>query len=621
MAEIDWGLAKPGVDPVSAYVGGLKTGTDLAQQAKARQAFQGYDPENPLPTVNALLQVGAVPEATAVSNIAYQTQQRKLLAMGMNGLINPSGALPAAPAATPVSGSSPAAAPAPGAPSAPQAAAQPDPASLTPDQKAHAMQTADTFDQIGVQLAGLPYEQRKAALAAETPALVARGLPADQISSFDPTDDNIAMVHQQVAQLRGQLSAPAAGSAPVVQVPGAPGEAQGAPAAAPAQSAPAGGPALDLRNPNTQRSLEAMALGGGNIDPLVALGTATMPKYDATRSGLVYDERTGKFTNSGPNEQGIAYDIDPNTGDVIGAHNVPGYVEASATQVGTKAAAEAAGKLPYVGATSRAEAGGEGAGKAPFEMVHVKMPADATHPGGYEADMTLAQFKAMGGGAAPGAGAGSSAGPGAEAFAKTDADAYSKTLATVGDPTTMIGYQNKAQVAQQAVNAAMAINPNAWTPGSKAVANALNVVGLDSKKANDLSYYSSLIPQVTRGSFATFPRLEKEFELVKDAIPSLKTPRDAAALTFASIAATNNRNAAYSRFATQYDGPPSQRALNKAWLANPQSQTSLFADPVFKNLTIDGKPAVYVNPTPAPNGHVYGVFRPGSANAQTFLVH
>lgn len=637
MAEINWGLLQQPTSPVAAYVGGLQTGKQLGQQQHVLDALKTYDPTNPTPTVNSLLQVGAIPEASGIAQVGFQNQQRQILSQGMNALLQsqqpPQPAAPQAPPAQP----------------APTQAAPTDPSQLNPDQQAHALQTADLFDQVGIQLSQMPYEQRKAALAAATPSLVARGISADQIAGFDPTDQNLAAAHEQIAQLRGQIggngqpmqtttdTSPApvadpsgAGAVPVVApaaaAPQVAATGPGAPQVA-ASPAPAGGPAINLRDPATVHAIEMMSMGGANVDPLIALGNANLPKYSATRSGIVFDENTGKFVRGGPNEQGIAYDVD-GSGNVSAAHNVPGYVDASAVQAATKAAAEAAGKLPYAGPTAQAESGGHAAGEAPYEVQEIHNSDGTTSKGVLSVvngKTVWTPLQPSAAASAAGAGSGgnfnTSITPNAKSFQEKDADAFSHTVSTVGDPSTMIGYQNKAATATQAVNNAMALDPNAGTPFQAKLANILNIAHLDGKQANNLSYYASLIPQVTRGSFATFPRLEKEFELVKDAIPSMATPRDAAALTFATIAAVNNRNAAYSKFVAGYKGDTSQRALNQAWLASPQSQTSLFADPVFKNLTMGGKPAVYVNPTPAPNGHTYGVFRPGTPQAQTFLVN
>src|SRR6185312_5479553 len=369
---------------------------------------------------------------------------------------------------------------------------------------------------------------------------------------------------------------------------------------------------------------------------ITSLGSAVLPTMDVTRSGLVFDKHTGKFVNAGPNEQGIEYNIDPSSGRITGAHNVAGYPEATAEQERAREAAKQGVDVQFAGPRARAEAAGHGAGAAPYEVVEIPNSDGSVSKGVLHVDAQgntyFLPIRAVGSPqGAPGQPApsvGTSQTPGAKTFAEHDAAALMDTIQKEASPERQVALQGAIASAQQAVKSAMAINPNEWTPANLQIQKTLNAISasspikFDTSKANDLSYYQTLIPQITRGSFSTFPRLEKEFELVKDAIPSLKTPRDAAALTFATIAATNQRNLDFAMFATQYtaSGNTSEAGLNRAWQASALGQRSLFADPTFQGLQIDGKPATFINPKPAPNGHVYGVFRPGTPYAQTFLV-
>lgn len=673
-AEIDWSLAKPLPDFLGGALNAYATGRGLAQQLGVQRALAnaGTDPASAIPQ---LLAFGDLPAATAVSNMAFQTQQRRLLTAGANALIGgspTSGAGGGVQTATPQPGQS-----APGQNALPQAGAQPDLSNATPQQVAHIGGVLDTFDRLGVELSSLPYNQRQARIQQERPTLISQGIPQQVLDGFDPTDTNIANAHNAVAETRRHLMASAPGAA---QGPGAPApvadpnapqavpDAAAPPAppvvAAPPQAGPGGpsapspqagpasasagppppvspsgpttgasqpqqGPAVDLNNPNTARALEMMALGGGDVGPIVNIGTATMPKYSATRSGLVFDEHSGKFVNAGPNDQGIVPQID-GQGNVIGARELPGYDEALANQAGAKARGEASGRLPYVGPTKRAEAAGEHAGAAPYTPIEIDNGDGTTAKGvisvGPDGTTRFTRIQ-PGAGAQAVPGAPGQAAPafnqsqstGEKAFSAEDAKNFGETVEQAG-PEAQLALQSHVATAQQAVHAAMALNPNAFTPKVKQVADLFNAFGLDSSKSNELNYYSSIIPQVTRASFATFPRLEKEFELVKAAIPSMASPRDAAALTFATIAAVSQRNLDFLRFTNNYQGPHSEASLNKAWQNSPDGQKSIFAEPIYRGLTMSGKPLVYVNPNQAPNGHVYGVFRPGTPQAQTFLV-
>lgn len=653
-AEIDWSLFKPPGDQVTTALNAYETGRALAQKYGVQKALAdaASSPGGISSAVGPILAYGDIPDAATVSNIGYQQVQRQNLQTGYGMVFGGSpvgaGGATQAPVVQPPQ-------PQPAQPTAQPAAEpqqpQPSPqhfASIPPEGLAKVNGYLDTLDRLGVELSSLPYDQRAARLAQEKPALVAAGVPQNVLDGFDPTDANIAQAHEGVAETRRMLPGGAASAqdpqqgapqavaptaappaAPQAPMPpqAAPQAPMASPAPQPAATQPAQGHGLNLQDPNVQRGLMLIQAGGGDIGPIVALGTAAMPKYSATRSGLIFNEHTGQFERSGPNEQGIEYEIGP-TGNVIGSHNVPGYVDASAVQAATKAAAEASGKLPFVGPAARAQAAGEHAGAAPYEVHEIPNGDGSTTSGILRVINGKTVFVplqpgpgAQAGAAAPGLPApafGRSQPTAEKAFSAEDATNFGKTVEQAG-PEQQMAVQSHIVTAQQAVHAAQSINPNAWTPQVKAVADTLNALGLDSKQANDLNYYASIIPQVTRASFSTFPRLEKEFQLVKAAIPGLTTPRDAASLTFATIAAVNERNLAFLKFTNDYQGAHSEAALNKAWQASPQGSASIFADPIFRGLTMDGKPAVYINPTPH-NGHTYGVFRPGTKDAQTFLV-
>lgn len=659
---VDWGILQPQPAVADTYLKGFTQGQAMAKDQVVRSAFAKLATD-PAGAQADLLRVGAIPEASAIANLQNQQAQRSLLTAAYAKLgfgPNAPNAITGQPAVQPAAQPAPAADPtfdataAPGnvahppigADGQPAPAGQapqdvPHPSDLNPDQAAHALDMSHAFDALGMEVAGLPYADRMARIAAEKPQLLAKGVPEQAIDGFDPTDENIAKIHGEMAQLRGMLPPTAAASFPGGgQQAATPAGGQVQPTAQPSPAQPATGGGFNLLDPNTQQGLQALSIVDPQAaGPMISLGTAVMPGFEGGRPGApIIDKHTGKITGFAPEADGRQMVSDGQGGWKMVV--LPGATEAGSQIARSTAAATAegkgAGELSHAGALAHVTASGKGAGEAPYQLITVQMPPDEQHPGGFTAQMTLDQFKAYqgggsaggtGGGGAPGAASGGphaalgqSGGPGAEQFAKTDADAYSKTVATVADPTTINGLQNGITSARQAVIAAQAINPNAFTPREANVAAVLNSVGLDSARANDLAYYKSLIPQVTKGSFTTFPRLEKEFELVKDAIPQLSTPRDAAALTFATIAARKAKDLAYSQFASQYQGTPSQRALNQAWQASPQAQASIFADPVFRNLTMDGKPAVYINQTAAPNGHIYGVFRPNTPNQQTFLV-
>ena len=79
-------------------------------------------------------------------------------------------------------------------------------AGLDAGGRARAAEQAEMLASVGAGLSGLAYADRRAVLAHMTPALGARGLPAEAIASFDPTDANLAAVVGQARALGDHLA-------------------------------------------------------------------------------------------------------------------------------------------------------------------------------------------------------------------------------------------------------------------------------------------------------------------------------------------------------------------------------------------------------------------------------
>jgi hypothetical protein len=377
-------------------------------------------------------------------------------------------------------------------------------------------------------------------------------------------------------------------------------------------------PGINIRDPRTQRFLAALDLVGNPAGKtLTDLGIAVAPKYSAARpGGMAMDETTGQFVGPSVPQDGT-YNV-PLQGGGFRNVAVPGASVNAAAQAGAvaggKVAGESVGKLPYAGPLAAATAGGTAAGKAPFDLVDVPMQDGST------VKMPLQSFLALKkSGQFPGLGQGQST---AEAqYAKQDADAFAKSQTLYADPAAVMKMQNAHDITLQALHSAQALSPNAFTAASgqaAAIGNALGIPGA-STLANNVSTYRALLPQVLRGTFTTFPRLEKEFEVVKSASANVNTPKDAASILLATQAAIHERNLAYSDFLANWKGAPSQQAVNRAFNNSPAGQASMFASPAFQGLTINGKPAVLIGNRPLKDGRTYGVFMPGTANAQSFV--
>jgi hypothetical protein len=645
MAEIDWNLLGKPVDAVGAYVGGLTSGRQIGQQGLTISALNAYDPANPQPTVNALLRAGNPEAAAAVANIGWtQTQRGSVLKF-----MAEHGGQPAAQGSTSVPQSTapngpqaggqspmgfranallPSPAPGPAAPATtPQDQPAPDLSQLqTPEQQAHALQTAGLYDQVGLRLAQLPYEQRKAALAAEAPALIAHGLPAEAVNGFDPTDANLNQIHAASAQIRGAFG----------------GQQQAAPTATTAPARPDG---LDLTDPHTQSELMGLSLMGVNVGPMVDIGKANMPTA-VREGGGMWSPSEQRFIAFAPKD-GIGET--QNRDGTYSATPVSGYVDAQAVQKATLAAAEAAGKLPYVGPAAQAQAAGQAAGAAPYEIVTINRPDGST------VQMPKSVYLAMqagsagggliggpGGGGAPGAGVqtgapGSGLGvaqsPADKAFADSEAKSLSDRIGTLAGQR-----ESAIQARQLALNTqgfALSHPMNMTTGFKVAGANylrtlppqVLSAAGLDPSKIDNLATDAATFNRVTNQTVLGLGKTllpsrytERELALTKPIAGQLNTPNEAMMFSAALQAAGNQRLRAQSDFATQYgasNAPKERSAFEQGWATSPEGKRSIFQDPeAWGHVTIHGKPAVVYTP----DGK-WGAFMPGTPYAYKFKVY
>ena len=74
-------------------------------------------------------------------------------------------------------------------------------------QTDQAARRAELLGAIGMGLSGVPYPQRPAILAHLAPALEAKGIPAEAVTSFDPTDEALSMSIDQARAAKALLDA------------------------------------------------------------------------------------------------------------------------------------------------------------------------------------------------------------------------------------------------------------------------------------------------------------------------------------------------------------------------------------------------------------------------------
>ncbi len=177
-----------------------------------------------------------------------------------------------------------------------------------------------------------------------------------------------------------------------------------------------------------------------------------------------------------------------------------------------------------------------------------------------------------------------------------------------------------------AAHMAQTLNPSNLTPWLAKNANTLNGLGIKiaAKDANNLSTYQTLVAQNLKSAIAVYPKNMGEFHAIQNAVADAKSPGDAAALALTETAAIHDAAQRQKQFrvdwAAQNPGKYSERDFQTAWAKQPGANQSVFASPLFRDLKINGKPAVTVYPQPYTDGHVYGIFMPGTPQKTPFRV-
>ncbi len=206
-----------------------------------------------------------------------------------------------------------------------------------------------------------------------------------------------------------------------------------------------------------------------------------------------------------------------------------------------------------------------------------------------------------------------------------DASTFQAKYASEANQAAITADRNASTSALAAAHLAQTIDPSNLTPWLAKNANTLNGLGIKiaAGEANKLATYQNLLSQNVKNGIAVFPKNQAEFHAITGALPDMKTPGDAAALTLTTLAAVKAQAAAEKQFridwTQQNHGHYSERDFQEAWAKQPGANQSVFASPLFTDLKINGQPAVKIY-KPYTDGHVYGAFMPGTKQATKFLV-
>ena len=325
-------------------------------------------------------------------------------------------------------------------------------------------------------------------------------------------------------------------------------------------------------------------------------------------------------------------------GNPVGAMPVPGAVGAAAKKAGATADATNASEARYASRKAFGTAAGTGAGGALTDIVQV--PDGRGGSVGMTRAQYLAGLQGFGlatvGAGGPNGQAGASSGrlgytpnPAEQTFDKgqadaansqlnSDMDARAGALQDLNSANTGLSYLQTHRGTAATGRFVAGANYLRALPSSVLQAAGINPQITD-RIANDASTYQRLASQnLLSFSKTNLPSryTEREMAVAGKVIPQLTTPNDAATYHWGLQAALANKTLQRAQFAANYQGPRSLQAIEQAWNASPQGRASLFADPVWKNAQLGGKPAVvYVQK----GGQTYGIIGSGTGAPTSFL--
>ena len=387
----------------------------------------------------------------------------------------------------------------------------------------------------------------------------------------------------------------------------------------------------NIRDPKVQQALIAAENAGVDVGTILKMMDMGRPKWNVdSGSGTAYDENAaaspGVFARPTVLGDQLINASDPNNinrvaskAPVAGA--VPGQIDQQGNVLTWRMPGETANAIA-------AASGAETAGKRNETFYSVPQEDGST------AFVTGGQFLGRGGGgggygAGP-AGAprlGVSQNPGQRKAQELDFTAGATAISGAAEAGAKA--EGNARNSTQAFNDILALNPNDATGFQLGIAKALRSIGITNPNmeqfVNTADGYRMLTTQMVlpmAKELGSNPS-NRDAKIIQDSMPGLRTPRQAGAVMFAMQAATANKEAARQRFYGGYTGEQSKSALTRAWGGTPEAKRSIFQDPIFERLMLDGHPAVTYSER---NGKRYGVFHPykadGSINpgAQVFEV-
>lgn len=286
--------------------------------------------------------------------------------------------------------------------------------------------------------------------------------------------------------------------------------------------------------------------------------------------------------------------------------NLPGIVEATASQEGANAAAKApftnlpsgvvplgrdqAGNIIYGPGTGVPGAvgeikGAEEAAKGKYNLQKVYDPATKSYKWVSVTDIANGGAGANGFVAEPGAG---------RTTADTEqAKGYGELQNSIADKAATIG--NRVLNAKVLMSLSDQFNTGKLAPINSQITQYLNGLGITGDQAkqyaSNVELFNTFRQEKVREQSRMFPgsQSDKELAAIMNMGQTLTKPADVNKFYSAVEIAQANRDDKISRAASQYSGDPTKNGLQRHIADQDFMKKSIFADPIFANMTVGGQ--------------------------------
>jgi hypothetical protein len=466
---------------------------------------------------------------------------------------------------------------------------------------------------------------------------------ANMVGGGTPPARSFSPVPNQDAVMESSVNVPEPASAPLVAAPAPmapqPVEAQSQPAPGAAianalMAGPTAMPPVDstqtamptpqqamrMDAPNLLKVIEFARQNGIDPSPYIEIAKLTRPKL-INVNGMVLDENNpdnvGRFIPSVDKGQQPTFDA---SGNVIGVSNIPGAVASAAEMTGATAGATESAKagydlvtIPMGDGTTRQVTRSQAVALLNQQAPPTTQPPVPAQPPANMEDQS----------GAPTAQPGTTRSPEAQAAATAFGDAGAKLI--IAAPEASREARQQSFKAQQILRGVLKLDSNAFTDIKLAAERVADALGFTSAERTDFINNATSLKQMMGQN--VIPQAKQlgsnpsnyDAQMLSKIFGNITNPKQSNALMFATIAATQEKEADRQDYNANYEGPPNSREMEKKWAESPRSERSIFQNPVFKTINFYGRPVVEERTI---NGIKYGAFMPynsdGSVNKQAY---